>query len=175
LAQLGVKFRVVPVDVDEAWVPQETPRAYALRVALDKARAAAFLGGNCGLPILAADTVVVIDSEVLQKPATRAEGLGMLSRLSDRTHEVISAVVLIRDEDVDTRVSVTRVSFRRISAAEGERYWSSGEPVDKAGGYGIQGLGAVFVSRIEGSYSGVVGLPLFETAELLSGCGIEIP
>ena len=176
LLQIGVYHEVVGVDVDERRLPGEPPADYVVRLASAKAGAAA--GSRAiarTLPVLGADTAVVVDGEVLGKPRDRAEALGMLARLSGRTHEVVTGVALATATDVFTRVSLSRVGFRKLDDGEMARYWASGEPADKAGAYGIQGLGAVFVSRIEGSYSGVVGLPLFETAEMLRGAGIRLP
>jgi septum formation protein len=177
LLQIGVDHEVVGVDVDERRLPGEPPADYVVRLASAKAGAAA--GSRAvarqPLPVLGADTAVVVDGEVLGKPRDRAEALGMLARLSGRTHEVVTGVALATAASVLTRVSLSRVGFRELDDGEMARYWASGEPADKAGAYGIQGLGAVFVSRIEGSYSGVVGLPLFETAEMLRGAGIRLP
>lgn len=172
LDQIGVRYRVRAVDVDETWLPGEDPAAYVRRLALAKARAGAAAAG--GALALGADTAVVLDGEVLQKPCDRADALAMLACLSGRSHQVLSAVALAgaggtRDA---LRLSVSTVTFRPILPAEARAYWDSGEPRDKAGAYAIQGFGAVFVSRVEGSYSGVVGLPLYETAELLREHGV---
>lgn len=172
LAQIGVAHEVVAAPVDERALPAESPRAYVERLALAKARAAWRQPGRSSLPVLAADTTVVLEGELLGKPRDRAEGLAMLARLSGRTHEVLTAVALLADGRERLRTSTSRVRFRAIEAAEREAYWATGEPHDKAGGYAVQGLGAVFVARLEGSYSGVMGLPLFETARLLSAHGV---
>ncbi|MGD2113015.1 MAG: Maf family protein, partial [Gammaproteobacteria bacterium] len=126
------------------------------------------------LPVLAADTSVVVAGEVLGKPAGRAAAMRMLQRLSGSTHEVLSAVALAGGTGESVRVSTSHVSFRTLTERECAAYWATGEPADKAGAYAIQGLAAVFVTRIEGSYSGVVGLPLFDTAELLKEYGITV-
>lgn len=174
LAQIGVAFEVVAVAVDEALRPGEAPEVYALRLAVAKARAGHAL--RAGRPALGADTAVVVDGAILGKPRDRADALAMLERLSGRTHHVHTAVALVAaDGTVHSRLSVSAVTFRALSAAERAAYWASGEPADKAGGYAIQGRAAVFVARLEGSYSGVMGLPLFETAELLETCGIAVP
>ncbi|MFM7275203.1 MAG: Maf family protein, partial [Gammaproteobacteria bacterium] len=131
------------------------------------------LAGTDARPVLAADTEVEIDGEVLGKPGSLGELLGMLGRLSGRSHRVLSAVALCRGESEHVLLSTTLVALRPLAEAEIRAYWASGEPQDKAGGYAIQGLGAEFVSRIEGSYTGVVGLPLCETAVLLREHGIE--
>jgi len=167
LDQIGVRYHVLPVDADEHRHAGESPRDYVLRMARTKARlAAADPGRVMDIPVLAADTVVVIDGEVLGKPTHREHAESMLARLSGRVHEVLTAVaVMHRTEGV--RISATQVEFRPIDPVEAAAYWATGEPLDKAGAYAIQGRGAVFVARLEGSYSGVVGLPLFEVAQLL--------
>ena len=150
-------------------MPNEAPAAYVERLARGKAAAGlAMLEGRgeegC---VLGADTSVVIDGRILGKPVDQADGLAMLAALSGREHQVLTAVALAAAGGVEARVVECRVRFRQVAPEEALRYWQSGEPADKAGGYAIQGLGAIFVSRIEGSYSSVVGLPLCETAELL--------
>ncbi|HZP12848.1 MAG TPA: Maf family protein [Nevskiaceae bacterium] len=172
LAQLHLRFEVLPADIPESPAPGQDAEAYVRAMALGKAQAAR---GNArdDLPVLGADTEVVIDGEVLGKPVDRAHGIAMLRRLSGRPHEVFSAVTVLRGDRCESELSITRVIFGDVGAAEADAYWSSGEPADKAGGYGIQGLGAVFVKRIEGSYSGVMGLPLFETAQLLARFGVK--
>jgi septum formation protein len=173
LAQIGIDCQVVSAIVDETRHGDETPELYVLRLALHKARA-----GRGGIPaadprpVLGADTAVVVDGELLGKPRDRAEGIAMLRRLSGVTHHVYTGVALVGDQEA-TRLSVSAVTFRRLSLDECTMYWRTGEPADKAGAYAIQGRGAIFVSRLEGSYSGVMGLPLFETAELLREAGIE--
>ncbi|MDD3517161.1 MAG: Maf family protein [Chromatiales bacterium] len=171
LEQIGIACLVRPADVDETPRADETAPAFAARLAFDKARA---VRNDAGLPVLGADTVVVVDGRMLGKPRDRADGLDMLERLSGRSHEVISAVAMVRGGHEAGRVSVSAVRFRAITAAEREAYWASGEPADKAGAYAIQGLGALFVEHLEGSYSGVMGLPLFETGELLAAFGIRV-
>jgi len=175
LDQIGVRYRTLPVSVDETRRDGEPAQDYVTRLALAKARCAwRSLPRAAPSPVLGADTVVVLDGEPLGKPEGRAQALSMLARLSGRRHRVISAVALVEGDREAVRLSVSRVSFRRISAAEREAYWASGEPADKAGAYAIQGRGAVFVRRLEGSYSGVMGLPLFDTADLLREFGIEV-
>ena len=174
LHQIGIRHRLVDVAVDESIRQCETPSAYVVRLALAKARAgAAKLAAGNRLPVLGADTAVVAGGELLGKPADRGQALAMLQRLSGQTHEVLTAVALVA-EQTESRLSSSQVSFRRIDRAEAEAYWDSDEPADKAGGYAIQGAGAIFVSHLQGSYSGVMGLPLFETAELLANAGIKI-
>jgi len=170
LAQIGVPHVVMVADIDESARQGESARDYVLRLAGEKASAARSSSGS--LPVLAADTTVVLDGEIFGKPRDREHACEMLMRLSDRTHEVLTAVALAGEWGVRTRLSVSEVTFRRLTEAECVAYWESGEPRDKAGAYAIQGLGAVFIRRLSGSYSGVMGLPLFETAELLREAGI---
>jgi septum formation protein len=173
LAQLGVPYEVVAVDVDESCRAGESPEDYVVRLALEKARAGVTAARRVAPLVLGADTAVVLDGEILQKPAGRDDALAMLARLSGRTHRVLSGVALAGRCEC-ARVSDSLVTFRDIGARERLAYWETGEPADKAGAYAIQGLGAVFVRRLQGSYSGVVGLPLCETAEMLTQCGIEL-
>ena len=170
LRQVGLRCDVVAADVAERRQPGQAPSEYAVAMALAKARAAR---DTSGLPVLGADTDVVIDDEILGKPAGRDEALAMLERLSDRTHEVFSAVAVVQDGRAETALSVTLVRFGSITPAQAEAYWDTGEPADKAGAYAIQGFGARFVKEIHGSYSGVVGLPLYETLGLLKRFGVE--
>ncbi len=172
LLQIGVDHEVIRVDVDETPHPGEAPSEYVIRLALEKARAGRKLSPDLQIPVLAADTAVVVEGEILGKPTDSRDALRMLQLLSGRTHKVLTGVALIGSEE-KSRLSVSRVSFRTISPAEAEQYWQSGEPEDKAGAYGIQGLGALFINGLEGSFSGVMGLPLFETGELLRSAGIE--
>jgi septum formation protein len=174
LRQIGVVHRLLDIEVDESVRIGESPSDYVLRLSQDKAMAGlASRAGGENLPVLAADTCVVVGKEMLGKPADRQEGLRMLGRLSGATHRVYTAVAL-DDGRLATRLSVSEVSFRRLSEAEMAAYWATGEPADKAGAYAIQGLGGQFVRELRGSYSGVMGLPLYETAELLREAGIEL-
>jgi septum formation protein len=170
LTQLGIAFVVKPTDVDETRLPDEPIDVMVRRLALAKASAAAH---GEALPVLGADTAVTLDGEMLGKPTDRTEGIGMLKRLSARTHDVLTAIAVVRGTRAESRVSRSRVTFRAIDAAEAARYWESGEASDKAGGYGIQGIGGIFAERIEGSYSGIVGLPLAETDALLQAFGVD--
>lgn len=174
LEQMGLRFEVLAADVDEGLRPAEAPEDYVSRVAEAKARAVVLRLGSPDLPVLAADTAVVLEGSILGKPRDRADGIAMLGRLAGRSHQVLSAVALWHGGRVQRALSRSRVTFRAISAEEAAAYWASGEPADKAGGYGIQGLGGVFVESLEGSYSGVMGLPLFETAALLKEAGIDV-
>ncbi|UVE18549.1 Maf-like protein [Pseudomonas sp. LS44] len=173
LAQIGVPFVALSVDIDESHCPGESPESYVERLA--RAKAAAGLAGvpaSTAAVVLGADTAVVLDGQILGKPRDRAEALATLQALSGREHLVLTAVALIDAQRCEARVVSSRVHFRSLNASEIEQYWATGEPQDKAGSYGIQGLAAVFVSALHGSYSAVVGLPLCETAELLAEFGI---
>jgi len=179
LAQIGLAYQVLVADIDETPRLAEPAEIYVLRMALEKAEAVLLQlqNGYPALPVLAADTSVVVDGEILGKPCDQAEAMAMLARLSGRTHMVLTAVALIESGAEGrraSRLSVNKVRFRAISEAERLAYWQSGEPQDKAGAYAIQGRAAVFIEHLEGSFSGVMGLPLFETAELLAEFGINV-
>lgn len=165
LEQIGARFRVHPADVDERRLPGESPREYVLRLARAKARSVA--AEAAPLPVLGSDTTVVADGRVMGKPADENDAVTMLMALSGRSHQVLTAVAMVDEEHCEWRLSETDVTFCRLDEALCRRYWRTGEPWDKAGGYAIQGLGAVLVEQIRGSYSGVVGLPLAPTRELL--------
>jgi septum formation protein len=173
LRQIRVEFECVDVDVPETPFADEEPRTYAARIARAKAWAGYERLEGCAAWVLGADTVVSIDGLILGKPRDRDDGLRMLSRLSGRTHAVITAVALAGPGPERLEVSCSEVTFREIATEEREHYWQSGEPADKAGGYAIQGVAAVFVRQLSGSYSGVVGLPLYETGRLLDACGLS--
>jgi len=170
LSQIGVTYTVAAADIDESVRGGETPRQYVTRLAREKALAVRRAGQL--LPVLAADTTVVLDGVIFGKPRDRADAIGMLGQLSGRTHEVLTAVALADAHAVKERLSASSVRFRQLASEECAAYWDTGEPRDKAGGYAIQGLGAVFIESLQGSYSAVMGLPLFETAELLRAAGI---
>jgi septum formation protein len=172
LGQIGVPHVVATPDIDEAVLAGERALDYVVRMACCKARAVHSHG--TGLPVLAADTIVVIDGHIHGKPANEEEGVGMLARLSGRSHQVLTAVALAADGGVTHRLSTSEVRFRRLTRAECLHYWRTGEPCDKAGGYAVQGRGAVFIEHLRGSYSGVMGLPLFETAQLLAAAGVPL-
>jgi septum formation protein len=178
LHQMGVPHRVVSADIDERRIVAESIEACVRRLALTKAmevrkRVASGDATAASLPVLGADTVVAVGDDMLGKPHDRAEGLLMLQRLSGRSHHVLSAVALISATGVHQRLSRSEVRFRALSALECAQYWDSGEPSGKAGAYAIQGLAAMFIESLTGSYSGVMGLPLFETAQLLSEAQIR--
>lgn len=172
LAQIGVACTVQPAQVDETVQPAESPEAYVQRLALAKAEAVR--QNQPTALVLGADTVVVCDGVILGKPADETDAVWMLLALAGHSHEVLTAVALLGDTGEWTALSRSRVWLREISRAETQAYWASGEPADKAGGYAIQGLGAAFIERLKGSYSGVMGLPLFETAELLQRAGVKL-
>lgn len=163
---------MLSVTVDESLTDREEPPAYVSRLAGAKADAGIRHAADPGRPVLAADTVVVIEREILGKPRDRDDAVRMLRLLSGRTHEVLTAIALAADGGISRRLSRSEVTFRDITAAEAADYWDTGEPSDKAGGYAIQGLGAVFVAQLLGSFSGVMGLPLYETAVLLEAAGV---
>jgi len=169
LRQIGIKFRVEPADIDESIIAGEQPIDLVERLARQKA--------NCKIAsdslVLAADTIVFDDVSILGKPRDRSDAIDMLARLSGRMHQVATAICLANEGSMISKVVTTTVTLRSISEAEAIAYWDSGEPQDKAGGFAIQGLGAVFVKNIQGSYSNVVGLPLFETAALLGQYGVQ--
>lgn len=176
LRQIGVPFQQFSVDVVEQHRAGESAQDYVARLAKDKALA----GWNyCidkampALPVLGSDTVVVCDQHILEKPRDLAHAIDTLLMLSNRSHTVLSAVAVVDDSRCELAVSATEVMFRSIAQSEIERYWATGEPADKAGAYGIQGLGAVFVESISGSYSNVVGLPLEKTVQLLARFNIN--
>ncbi|MGI9250095.1 MAG: Maf family protein [Pseudohongiellaceae bacterium] len=174
LEQIGVPYKLINIDIPEQQAEGETALAYIKRVTCDKARAASQQAAD--LPILAADTEVVLDGQILGKPADHAAAMQMLRTLSGREHEVISAVALLTTTgQLHTRVNKSTVHFKTLSEAECEAYCQTDEPWDKAGGYAIQGKAAAFITKIEGSYSGIMGLPLHETAELLAKLQPKIP
>jgi septum formation protein len=178
LNQVGYAYAELPpgaADVDETPRAGETPAEYVIRLAREKAVAgwrAAIAGKLAALPVLAADTTVVVDGSIVVKPDDAAHARKMLHHLCGRSHQVLTAVALADAAGVVTRLSASTVEFRDVTSAEIERYVASGEPLDKAGAYAIQGRAALFIRTISGSYSGIMGLPLFETAELLGSLGI---
>lgn len=174
LQQIGICFDVVQVDINEDRQSAEAPVQLVERLALDKARAGWRQRGQQGVPVMGADTIVVLAGDILGKPADRDAAEAMLARLSGQTHEVMTAVALVNAEQQGLRLSVSHVTFRQTSLAERQAYCATGEPDDKAGGYAIQGHAAVFIENLQGSYSGVMGLPLFETADLLREFAIPV-
>ena len=175
LTQIGVHYTQIDVTVDESSHPAEAAADYVARVALLKAHAGWALDPEptSDRVVLGADTAVVVDTDILGKPESESHGLAMLRCLSGRTHQVMSAIAVVSAHQQAVKLATTEVSFRTLSEPEIQAYWHTGEPRDKAGGYGIQGFGAVFVEHIQGNYSTVVGLPLFELMQLLTE--LDIP
>ena len=172
LDQIGVPHRVQPVDVDETARSDEAANHYVRRLAVLKAETLwQKLAASQRQAVLGADTAVVLDDEILGKPRDEQDCLRMLKLLSARTHQVFTAVALRASDGCQSRVNVSEVTFRKLADEEIQRYWRSGEPADKAGAYAVQGRAALFIERIAGSYSGIMGLPLFETGELLAAVG----
>ncbi len=171
LDQIKVSYEIYPVNLDETPLPNEKPLAYVQRLAAEKS-AACVAQLKTQLPVLAADTSVILGDLIMGKPQNQKDAVEMLTQLSGKTHQVFSAISLRGREHLQA-VSITDVTFRSLTEQEIIDYWHTGEPLDKAGSYAVQGIGGIFVKSIVGSFSGVVGLPLFETAELLSKQGIE--
>ena len=185
LAQIGIRFDLLlfrsgsreDAEVSEAWLPGEAPEAYVIRVARIKAMFGVDLIASRAIvvrPVLAADTTLDLDGEIIGKPRDEADAVSILTRLSGRSHRVLTAIAMARGERVEHRLSISEVRFRDLSAEEIRRYVQSGEPMDKAGAYGIQGRAAMFIEDIKGSHSGIVGLPLCETAMLLRDFGYPL-
>ena len=174
LEQIGVTFVQAPQEIDETPAKGESAMALAQRLALEKARAVYAVQDQSDFIVLGSDTVVVTGDAILGKPENADDALQMLALLSNRSHRVCTGVSLVSGNRSASRLSVTEVSFREIELKEAQAYWETGEPQGKAGAYAIQGLGAVFVEQISGSYSGVMGLPLYETAQLLAEFGMPI-
>ncbi len=175
LLQIGVSHEVVNASVVEIPLSHESPGEYVQRLACEKARAglAAVMAQGLNVkPVLGADTIVVSEGKILEKPLDADHAAAILRQLAGATHQVITAVALAFEQELIVKLSITDVVFRPLSEAEISAYWHTGEPQDKAGGYAIQGLGAVFIQQIRGSYSGVVGLPIEQTVELLAQAGI---
>ena len=177
LAQTGVIFERIAAPIDETPLANENPRDYVLRMAVEKAESGWRHLEEMGLvlkPVLASDTSVVLADEILGKPLDEANAAAMLRKLSGQTHEVLTSLALRDVNGVETRLSVSRVTFAELTEAQIATYVASGEPMDKAGAYGIQGLGGVFVAHLDGSFTGVMGLPLHDTAALLAKHGLGI-
>ena len=173
LQQIGVPFQTAPVNICEAILPGESAESYVTRLAREKALAG-LADSAPGAVVLGADTTVVVDKCILTKPANEDEAVQMLMQLSGRRHQVLTAVALASAERTEVCRVATEVEFIELDEARCRRYWRTGEPCDKAGAYGIQGMGAVLVKAIHGSYSAVVGLPLMETAVMLQAFGIPV-
>lgn len=174
LRHAGFRFGIVPADIDERALADELPADFAARMALEKALAIRARGDvDRSLPVLGADTDVALDGSLLGKPRDRQDAVGMLLRLSGRTHQVHSAVAVELHGRHRVVTTCTEVVFGPVSPGDAEAYWATGEPADKAGAYAIQGLASRWVREIRGSYSGVVGLPLCETVDLLRAFGVH--
>lgn len=173
LQQMGVRHLVQPTNIDETPKPNEPAVDYVQRMALEKAQNI-IAQSSASIPVLGADTCVVCDAQIFGKPQDKQQALDMLLALSGRTHQVYTAVAVGNAEDCAVLVSTTEVLFRKLSVQECISYWETSEPKDKAGSYAIQGYGAVFIESINGSYSGVVGLPIEQTAKLLDTFGVPI-
>ena len=172
LKQLAVTFKVAVADIDESVIEGETPEDYVVRLAREKAQAGFEQNGGL-MPALGSDTIVLLDGRILGKPETRAEAESMLQSLSGQTHHVYSAVALaLKSGNVMDTLNITAVTFGKMPTQWIKQYCQSDEPMDKAGSYAVQGGTGQYIRRIEGSYSGVMGLPLFETAELLRRAGL---
>ena len=172
LNQINIRHLVQTAEIDETPLLNESPENYVLRLALEKALACR-QKFNPTLPILAADTTVVLNNQIMGKPQNETDAFTMLELLSGNAHYVFTAIALLGNQQ-NVVISATEVTFKTLTRNEIHRYWQSGEPLDKAGSYAIQGMGSLFIERINGSFSGVMGLPLFETAQLLALEGIEI-
>ncbi len=176
LRQVGIAFTTLFPDIPEHRRGQESPAEYVQRLAAEKARFAARLLDTRRLPpgpVLGADTAVVVDGDILGKPRDRNAGVAMLRRLAGRTHEVLTGLCVIHQDEAHRALSVSKVTLAALTETEISRYWETGEPLDKAGAYAIQGQAAAFISRLEGSYSGVVGLPLYELMQILRKMGMQ--
>lgn len=172
LKQIGIDFELVNIEINETWDRKEIAKDYVKRMALEKALAAKTKIQN-NLPILAADTSVVLDHTILGKAETKKEAIKMLENLSGRTHSVYTAVALLTETE-QINLNINHVSFRLLNNADILQYCETGEPLGKAGAYAIQGKGATFIKRLEGSYSGVMGLPLYEVAEMLKTLKLSV-
>jgi len=181
LSLLVQEFEVLPADIDESPSINEPPAIYVKRMALEKAQAIQIIlsqqstrSTKQNTIIIAADTSVVIDNKILGKPVNLQDSLSMLRLLSGQTHQVMTSLCVLdcRSNEVTLQNIITKVTFRSITDSEIEQYWLSGEPQDKAGSYGAQGLGSIFIEHISGSFSAVIGLPMFETAQLLKQVGV---
>lgn len=171
LDQIGVEYELVSAPIDETALVHESAEAYVTRLAEEKAHSGFRMSPNG--PTLGSDTIVELDGEIFGKPKAESDAHQMLARLSSRTHNVLTAVAIYDGQKTMSLVSLSSVRFRAISREEISRYWATKEPLDKAGSYAIQGKGAVFVECLQGSYSGVMGLPVLETSQLLEQFGLD--
>ena len=169
LDQIGIKYDVQVIDIDESSLPDESAEYLVQRLAIEKSKAVL-----SKLPVLGSDTLGILNNNLLVKPRNFEHAHEMLSQMSGNWHDILSAVAITYRGETQVKLNKNRVLFRTLSKDEIKDYWDTGEPQDKAGAYAIQGLGALFIQRIEGSYSGIMGLPLFETAQLLANVGIKV-
>ena len=174
LQQIGVTFQIAPADIDETPMSQELPLNYVQRMAQEKMQHVIDTFAGNSTAVLGADSSVVLGSTIYGKPKSQEEAMAMLADLSGKTHQVLTAVAMGNNQRCVLKLSATDVKFRELDPRECLEYWKTGEPLDKAGGYAIQGLGAVFVEKISGSFSGVVGLPIEQTAQLLQTFKVPI-
>ena len=174
LQQIGVEFQIAPADIDETPKPQESPVDYVQRMAQEKTQHVINSIAGSSAVVLGADTSVVLNCKIYGKPKNQQEAMAMLAALSGKTHQVLTAVAMGNKQRCLLKLSATDVKFRELDLKECLDYWNTGEPLDKAGSYAIQGLGAVFVEKISGSFSGVVGLPIEQTAQLLQTFNVPI-
>jgi septum formation protein len=174
LSQLGYQFKTVSADIDESIIGNELPRDYVLRLAIEKAKVVAKdQAADC--VVLGSDTSVIFKEHILGKPDNIEACCQQLLMLSNNTHQVLTAIAAVKNNQISSAIISTDVTFKALTVEEIQRYWHTGEPQDKAGAYGIQGIGGQFVTQIKGSYSAVVGLPLYETAKLLAELGLPTP
>mgnify|MGYP002335757358 CR=1 FL=1 len=176
LQQAGIHFEVILPAIEEVARPGESAEEFVMRMALEKAQAGlaqVAAENRPPAPVLGADTCIVLDNEIIGKPRDHEDGIRMLTKLAGRSHEVLTGVAVVNEEKVLQVLSRSQVTFAPLSADEIEHYWRGGEPVDKAGGYAIQGQAAAFIERIEGSYTGIVGLPLFEVVTMIKKIGAK--
>lgn len=174
LSQLGYQFQTISADIDESIIDNESPSDYVLRLAIEKATVVS-KNQATDCVVLGSDTSVIFDNHILGKPENIAACCQQLLMLSNNTHQVLTAIAIVKNKQILSAVISTDVTFKTLSIEEIQRYWHTGEPQDKAGSYGIQGIGGQFVTQIKGSYSAVVGLPLYETAKLLAELGLPTP
>ncbi len=174
LHQMGVEFAVIPQFAEENHLSNESPEDFVARLALAKASDGLARLNKQNIPVLGSDTAVILDGKILGKPEGREDAIAMLMSLSNRSHQVLTAVALNNNVHSAKLISTTEVSFAKLTLKMCENYWQTGEPVDKAGSYGIQGRGALFIHHINGSYSGVMGLPIYETQMLLQKFNLSL-
>lgn len=181
IEQLGIRYKTLDVEIDEQPREGEDPAAYVARLAVEKAKVGWDQVSKEKIPVVGADTCIVLNQQIIGKVDSREQSRSLLEQFSANSHQVLTGIALV-GEEIETinpalkqlvRVNTSRITFRTLTADECEHYWDTGEPMGKAGGYAIQGIAAAFIEKIEGSYSGVMGLPLCELSELMSEFGIE--